>query len=125
MFSGSDPDRIGWRTIGTGVMSAATPPEEFAAELRALYEAAGSPTYALLVHQAGLQRPPVKLTEQSLSDWLGGVSVPAKPAAVRFLTAYLGALATRQGRQVYGAEWWAALHGRAQKVKQASRRCIN
>lgn len=113
--------RTGWRIIGAGVMSAATPPEEFAAELRALYEAAGSPTYALLVHQAGQQRPPVKLTEQSLSDWLGGVSMPAKSAAVRFLAAYLGALATHQGHQVHGADWWAALHGRTQKVKQASR----
>lgn len=96
-------------------------PEEFAAALRVLYAAADSPTYTLLVHQAGKQLPPVKFAEQTLSDWLRGDSVPASPAAVRFLTAYLGALAARRGQQVRGVDWWVALHERARKTKQASR----
>jgi len=103
-------------------MTAPYPPEEFAAELRALYKAAGSPTYARIVHQAGQQRPPLRLTEQSLSDWLRGVSVPADPAAVGFVVSYLGAFAKRSGHHVRGVDWWEALRARAWKAKQASRR---
>ncbi len=107
--------------MAAGSVTARSEPEEFAAELRALYEAAGRPTYAQLVHQAGKRQPPVKFTVQSLSDWLRGVSVPNKPDKVEFLATYLGALASERGHGVHGAGWWEDLHDRAQKAKRASR----
>ncbi len=103
-------------------MTAPSAPEEFVAALRDLHEAAGSPTYAQLIYQASQQKPPVTITESSLSDWLLGNSVPAKPAAVRFLVLYLSARAKQRGHQVQSPASWLKLHDRARRARQASRR---
>lgn len=102
-------------------MTASSAPEEFAAKLRALHEAADSPKYAVMVRQAAQQRPPVKLTVQSLSDWLRGKSVPTDPAPVRFLVAYLAGLANRRGHLTTDLDSLARLHEQARNARQASR----
>jgi hypothetical protein len=100
----------------------ATPAAEFAAELRQLYEAAGSPKHAVLVRQGGAQNPPVRLNVKSLSDWLGGVSVPSRPIAVRFLVEYLQPRAVRHGGyQRRPVDWWLSLHQRAWQERHAGR----
>ena len=62
---------------------------EFAAALRALREAAGSPTLAVLVRQASAQRPPLKVSTSSLSDWLTGKYVPSDQPVALFLIRFL------------------------------------
>jgi hypothetical protein len=98
-------------------------PEEFVAALHALYEDAASPPYACLVRQAARQQRPVKLTEQSLSDWLSGKSVPADPTAVLFLAQYLSNLAKRADHlaHVRPPEWWLQLHDQARRDRHARR----
>jgi hypothetical protein len=98
-----------------------TPPERFAAALRALYTAAGAPPYRVLVRQGAGQRPQVKLTDSSLSDWINGRSVPADLAAVRFLVGYLESIAGRRGHQARGHGWWSALHAQARQFIYAKR----
>ena len=122
-WSGPDPDRISLPPSTTPQPSEPTPPEKFAAALAALYRAAGEPKYAVLVHQAAQQQPsPVMLSIQSVSDWMRGKAVPANRSAVRFLIAYLDAMATRRGHPVgRGSEWWARLHHEAWEFKQANR----
>jgi hypothetical protein len=115
--TGSGPEH--WWVV---MVAKPDPAEEFAAELRQLYQAAGAPTYAVLVRQATQQKSDhLRLTEQSLSDWLRGKAVPDKPAAVRFLVAYLEPLAGRNGYPRRGGNWWAVLHAKAQDVKRANR----
>lgn len=63
----------------------------FADELRRLYERAGKPTLAELVRQGRSQRPPVMLSDSSISAWLSGRSVPSKFSAVAYLVRYLEA----------------------------------
>lgn len=49
--------------------------QAFANALRGLYEAAGQPPSSVLTHQAAVQRPPIKLTDSSISDWLNGAQL--------------------------------------------------
>ncbi|MGX1778349.1 NACHT domain-containing protein [Nocardia brasiliensis] len=70
---------------------------QFADELRRLYELAGKPTLAELVRQGQAQRPPVMVSDSSISAWLSGRSVPAKFSAVAFLVSYLAAKAQSGG----------------------------
>ena len=98
------------------------PAAQLTAALVNLYEAAGCPKYQVLIQQAAGQQPPVSLSAQSLSDWFGGVSVPSKPAAVRFLVQYLQARAgERDGYQPQTLHWWLGLHDRAQQDKRVGR----
>jgi len=97
------------------------PAAEFAGELRRLYQAAGSPKYAVLIRRAAQKPDQVRLTNQSLSDWLRGNAVPDRPAAVRFLAAHLESIAGRGGYRRRGGDWWAALHARARDFKRANR----
>jgi HEAT repeat protein len=89
----------------------------FADELRRLYELAGKPTLAELVRQGRAQRPPLALSDSSISAWLSGRSVPARFSAVAYLVRYLAAKAPSSGngngidlslpnwRRLYDAAW--------------------
>ncbi|MFI6518273.1 hypothetical protein ACIBF1_22140 [Spirillospora sp. NPDC050679] len=90
--------------------------ERFAAALRELYEAAGSPLVRQLVRQGAAQQPPVKLTATSFSDWLAGKSVPSRPRAVEFLTAFLNGRVTDPGYQRLSSAQWEALRAAAARL---------
>lgn len=96
---------------------------QFGAELRALYEAAGKPTYAAVCHQARAQRPPVRLGTSTLSAWLKGDNVPADPRTVAFLIGYLTNLAKRRNRgfAMHPSGWWDALYKAAVEEKRGGR----
>jgi len=98
-----------------------TPTAEFSATLQGLYAAAGSPKRDVLVRQGAGQRPPVSLNVKTLSDWFSGKSVPANPAAVRFLVSYLQPQAVKGGYQPRPPHWWLQLHERAQEERRAGR----
>ncbi|MFD1541892.1 hypothetical protein [Nonomuraea guangzhouensis] len=93
----------------------------FSRALAELYEHAGSPTYAELIRQAAAQRPPMKVTDSSLSDWLAGVSVPSSPRIVAFLVSYLQGKAARNGHPARLLPWWEAQRARAQRARRAGR----
>ena len=96
----------------------------FAEALLALYRAADSPPYSVLVRQAAAQRPPVKLTDASISDWLHGVSTPSKPATVEFLVRYLKAKAAQSTPEHRSPALgqWEELRRKAEEQRNAHRR---
>lgn len=101
------------------VTEPSTAAEQFAIELRALHTAAGSPEYRKIVSQAVRQDPPVGLSDSSLSDWLGGKSVPSNPRTLRFLVEFLEPQAAkRAGYQRRGVSWWENLRQRARREKR-------
>ncbi|GGV52424.1 hypothetical protein [Streptomyces spectabilis] len=55
----------------------------FAVHLKTLYQQAGEPTYALLIRQGQQQKPPVKLTNSSIGDWLTGRSTRNDGSPIR------------------------------------------
>ncbi|MFD8527199.1 tetratricopeptide repeat protein, partial [Streptosporangium canum] len=57
----------------------------YAAALRALHEAAGSPTSDTITRQAQAQRPPLKVPSSTWSNWRNGESVPSNSAIARWL----------------------------------------
>ncbi|MFI7701309.1 hypothetical protein [Nonomuraea sp. NPDC049480] len=93
----------------------------FSQALADLYEHAGRPTYAELIRQATAQRPPLKLTDSSLSDWLTGVSVPSSASIVMFLVSYLQNKAARNGYQSQPMPQWLAQREQAQRARRAGR----
>ncbi|AEV84516.1 heat repeat-containing PBS lyase [Actinoplanes sp. SE50] len=94
----------------------------FADELHRLYTAAGSPEYRILIRQAGVQRPAIRLSDSSLSDWLTGKSVPTSAAAVKFVVTFLQDLvAKRTGQRPPPVEDWLRLHRQAQQDRRAQR----
>ncbi|MFF5076185.1 hypothetical protein ACFY36_03980 [Actinoplanes sp. NPDC000266] len=93
--------------------------EEFATDLKALYEAAGSPTLQTLVRQAAAQVPPVKLTVSGISDWINGKTVPRGGAGLRFLVRYLQGAAPDHSRRP--GEWWEARRRQAWAEKHTNR----
>jgi hypothetical protein len=101
------------------VTEPSTAAERFAVDLRALHTAAGSPEYRKIVSQAARQDRPVKLTDSSLSDWLGGKSVPTNPRTLRFLVEFLEPQAAkRAGYQRRGVPWWEDMRQQAQREKR-------
>ncbi|MCX5381258.1 NACHT domain-containing NTPase [Streptomyces sp. NBC_00091] len=76
--------------------------------LTGLYEAAGRPDHAVVIRQAGRQRPAVKLDTSSLNNWFRGITVPSDGPAFAFLTAYLlgragpGTPVEREARRLSG-----------------------
>ncbi|MER5650207.1 hypothetical protein [Streptosporangium sp. NPDC002524] len=94
----------------------------FSRALAQLYERAGRPTYAELIRRAAAQKPPVPIGKSSLSDWLGGVSIPSSPRVVEFLVTYLQPKASRRGHPpVMAPIWWEAQRARAQRARHANR----
>jgi hypothetical protein len=59
--------------------------EQFRDEFRRLYETAGAPTLASLVNLGKQQRPPARISDTTLSDWLAGKSVPSRQSSRVFL----------------------------------------
>src|SRR5262249_17321915 len=99
-----------------GLATVMNTPYEFTEALKALYRAAGSPEYRRLVEQAAGRRPPVRLSVQSISDWLRGKSVPASWLVVRFLIVHLSELAAQRGTPVPVLDW-ARLHEQARRAR--------
>ncbi|WP_125614401.1 hypothetical protein [Actinomadura sp. WAC 06369] len=89
--------------------------ERFAAALRDLYDAAGRPIYAELIRQGQAQKPPIRLRDASLSDWLSGKSTPSNPAAVHFLVTYLQGRA--DGHPLRTRTEWEGLLDEAQRER--------
>ena len=88
---------------------------EYAAALRNLHEAAGSPTGEMIKRQAAIQRPPLTVSESSWSDWLNGKNVPSAKPVAAFLVSYLRGR-SRQHTPTYSApqdSWWEAMRLRA------------
>src|SRR5690349_5798423 len=78
-----DSDVVPFRRYGRNpedppVSGQQMPDVPFSALLRELYEAAGSPDLATLTRQAKDQRPSLKLSDATLSDWFSGKSIPTK-----------------------------------------------
>ncbi|MEU3252774.1 FxSxx-COOH system tetratricopeptide repeat protein [Streptomyces sp. NPDC006997] len=82
--------------------------ERWARALRELWRAAGEPTGGEIERQGGRQRPRVRVTSSSWSEWRNGKNVPADPDAARFLVTYLRARArTRTPSYVAPDDaWW-------------------
>ncbi|MET9733221.1 hypothetical protein ABZZ79_22010 [Streptomyces sp. NPDC006458] len=93
----------------------------FAVHLKTLYQQAGEPTYALLIRQGEQQKPPVRLTNSSIGDWLTGTSTPNEGLPVRFLLEYLRAKAEQKGHRVPPLQWWLDLRKRAWKETHPDR----
>lgn len=97
--------------------------QAFAEALRTLYKQAGSPPYSVLARQGAAQRPPVKLADSSISDWLNGVSTPSNPGVVNFLVRYLKDRATRRNPKYRSRPLgqWEELRRKAQEQRNTRR----
>ncbi|MER6831994.1 hypothetical protein ABT352_38810 [Streptosporangium sp. NPDC000563] len=101
----------------------------YATALRALYAAAGSPTGATITQQAEAQKPSLKVTSSSWSDWLNGVNVPSNPMVATWLIEEFLRPRARQRTPAFVAQpsgWWqetrrAALAQRRQGVGRGGR----
>ena len=94
-------------------------------ELRALYEAADSPTLAHLVSLGKQQSPPEKVSDTTLSEWLNGKSVPSRQNSRVFLAlvAVLQGRAAPKGTYEPRPEgWWQRLLLEAQAERSAAQR---
>ncbi|MFH8640987.1 hypothetical protein [Streptomyces goshikiensis] len=74
-------------------------------ELKAVHVAAGKPTLSRLVAVAGEQRPPMTVSDATVSDWLGGKSLPGKGNTRLFLVLvrFLGSEAAKKKGTAYAA----------------------
>ncbi|MFE2923842.1 ATP-binding protein [Streptomyces goshikiensis] len=74
-------------------------------ELKAVHVAAGKPTLSRLVAVAGEQRPPMTVSDATVSDWLGGKSLPGKGNTRLFLVLvrFLGSEAAKRKGTAYAA----------------------
>jgi tetratricopeptide (TPR) repeat protein len=123
--SGPDPvaggdagGNAGTGAAGSGPLTAA---EALAGALRTLHASAGKPEYRALVAQGRAQRPPVVLNEKTISDWLGGVAVPASGQKFRFLVEHLRQLAVRRGHEPPPPGWWDELYAKAVDERRGQR----
>ncbi|MBO0657143.1 hypothetical protein J1792_31815 [Streptomyces triculaminicus] len=92
----------------------------YAATLRSLHEAAGSPSGAVIKSQAAAQKPPLKVIESSWSDWISGKNVPSSPAVARFVIAYLSGRAKKVTPSYIGPpeSWWEEMRQRALRERR-------
>ncbi|MFD9414846.1 ATP-binding protein [Streptomyces goshikiensis] len=74
-------------------------------ELKAVHVAAGRPTLSRLVSVAGEQKPPMTVSDATVSDWLGGKSLPGKSNTRLFLVLvrFLGSEAAKKKGTAYAA----------------------
>jgi hypothetical protein len=95
-----------------------------AAELKALHQAAGGPSYRQLVGLAQRQSPPVRLAVATLSGWLCGQTIPSDARAFRWLVEVLDQQARRRAGETDNrpCDWrrWEQLrqHALAQRRKE-------
>ena len=99
--------------------------DRFWSELRALYEAADQPLLSQLVGIGRQQRPPVAVSDATVSAWLTGTSVPSSRFTPYFL-AVVGFLGSRPSVARLGfvprtEAWWAQTLDVAQKERAAGR----
>lgn len=98
---------------------------ELARALRALNEAAGSPSGRVLKKEGEGARPRVGLAPSSICEWLSGTSVPKDPVAFAFLIARLEARARPRSpgfRFRTGRQWESLrLEARAERRGGGSR----
>ncbi|BCJ39791.1 hypothetical protein GCM10010168_93360 [Actinoplanes ianthinogenes] len=107
---------------GPGDRRLVSPPADasrFVREFKQLYEQAGRPPLQTVQHDAAQQKPPLKVSISSLSDWFRGVTMPADPSAVRFLVDYLRRRA--KGAVVAPTEAWLTWYEQA-RAEARSRR---
>ncbi|MFF7382841.1 tetratricopeptide repeat protein [Streptomyces griseoluteus] len=94
-------------------------------ELRALYEAADQPLLSQLVGIGRQQRPPVSVSDATVSAWLTGTSVPSLRFTPYFLAmvGFLGGRPSvaRSGFVPRPRAWWAQALDVAQKERAAGR----
>ncbi|WP_255218840.1 NB-ARC domain-containing protein, partial [Actinomadura formosensis] len=92
----------------------------WAAALRALWEAAGKPTGEMIERQAAAQKPPLKVSTSSSSDWLGGKNVPKSPAIAAWLVTFLrGQARQRTPAFVTGSDaWWQQVWQQAREERR-------
>ncbi|GAA3088242.1 tetratricopeptide repeat protein [Streptosporangium carneum] len=94
---------------------------KYSEALRELHEAAGSPTGETIKRQAERRRPPLKISNQSWSDWRRGLNVPSDEAEARFLIACLKGLARRRSPEYEPPPdaWWEQTRKRALEERRA------
>ncbi|WP_440085874.1 tetratricopeptide repeat protein [Streptosporangium sp. LJ11] len=110
-------------TDATGAAGAVDATGRYAAALRALHQAAGAPDGAMIQRQAAAQRPPLKVTSTSWSDWRNGRNVPSDRKVADWLIVFLRGRA-RQKSPTYGAPpdaWWEELRQRARAERRQGR----
>ncbi|MFF4739305.1 peptidase inhibitor family I36 protein [Streptomyces sp. NPDC001262] len=97
--------------------------ERLAAELRALHQEAGRPSYRRLVGRARGERPPEKLSLTTLSHWFSGQTIPSDPRAFRYLVGLLqeDAERRRSAATVRDWRWWEQLRQEALAERQGER----
>ncbi|MEU4833596.1 hypothetical protein [Streptosporangium sp. NPDC023615] len=95
----------------------------YAAALRALHQAAGAPTWAMIQRQATVQRPPLKVSAASWSDWRNGRNVPSNQKVAEWLIAFLRGRARQKspGYVAPPAAWWEELRRRALAERRQGR----
>jgi hypothetical protein len=93
---------------------------QFAAELKALYEAAGSPPYQRVVSWARQQK--FSLGASTLCNWLNGKTTPSDPRVLLFLVQELGRRAAahpQHPRQPRTPQSWESLRQAAVASRRA------
>ncbi|MFJ6509257.1 tetratricopeptide repeat protein [Streptomyces sp. NPDC091879] len=93
--------------------------DQFQRRLRALYQEAGSPPLSRLVALGTEQRPPLTISDTTLSAWLTGEAVPGRPSTAYFmaLVAFLRAKANAGPSD----GTWTRLLDRARTERDAQR----
>lgn len=108
--SGSEP----WRRLAVAMPVDAT--DAYAQALRALWEAAGSPTGKAIERKARSRTPSVRVSDATWSDWKNGRTVPSNPAVARWLIEeYLRPLARTKTPDYVAppARWWEQMRERS------------
>lgn len=97
--------------------------QRFAEALVDLHRAAGQPSLRSIEAQARMQQPPLRVPLSSLSDWLRGKSLPAKPDAVKFLVHHLQTTAQQgqEGAPSIPMDRWMAMYEQARQQSRAGR----
>ncbi|MEU5093759.1 tetratricopeptide repeat protein [Streptomyces sp. NPDC020996] len=93
-------------------------------ELQSLYKAAGEPTLSQLVRLAAKQRPPIKISDSTISAWLNAGHVPGPGPKERYfvtLVTFLQSRAKKNGYQARPGEAWLHLLHEARSERNAHR----
>lgn len=98
--------------------------DRFWAELEELYQAAGSPPLSRLVKLGREQRPPIRISDATVNDWLRAAAVPSSRSA-RYFTVLVGFLQPRaaehSGYEPRSEGWWRQLLAQAREERGKKR----
>ncbi|MFI6507620.1 tetratricopeptide repeat protein [Streptosporangium sp. NPDC050855] len=102
-------------TGAAGAPGAVDATGQYAAALRELHQAAGTPTGKKIQRQAAAQVPPLKVSLASWSDWRNGRNVPSDRKVAEWLIAFLRGQARQKSPDhvAPSAAWWEELRRRA------------